>query len=83
MKIYEIIEGRIKNTYSAFDQLRGNEIIAREIRQTYNKCVRGRLKNPLVKKFTRHWAESIINNPEVTINSQLVEMLSEIIRLCS
>jgi hypothetical protein len=82
MNISEIIEG-IKNTGILLDIIRGNQILAREIRQTYNKVIRGKCRTPSTKLFTKNWAEYIKNNTEVQLNSQLVEMLEEIIKYCS
>jgi hypothetical protein len=82
MKLLDIIEG-IKNTSKLFDIIRGNQIVAREIRQTYNKVIRGKVKSPLEKLNLIRWAEYQQTSNQIGQNTQLIQMLDEIIKRCS
>ena len=82
MKLSQILEG-IKNTGKIFDILSGYQPIAREIRQTYNKCIKGKIKNPYAKNATIWWSQELLRNNYIQTNPQLVNMLNEIIKLCS
>lgn len=39
MRLYEILEAKIKNTGHIFDKFKGISAEAREIRQIYNLCI--------------------------------------------
>lgn len=82
MNITEIIES-IKNTGKIFDVLRGNQTLAREIRQTYNKVIRGKVKGTDEKISIKFWAEYAKHINDVQQNPQLVQMLDEIIMRCA
>jgi hypothetical protein len=54
MKIEEIFESKLPNSskYRLIDTLSDISKNAKEIRQTYNKCYKNKLRSPLKKRFT-------------------------------
>ena len=80
MRLYEILEAKIKNTGHIFDKFKGISAEAREIRQIYNLCIN---KNLSIEKRRQimFWATYIINDTLLQQNSELIDMLDEIIRI--
>lgn len=61
------------------DIINDDTILPREIRQTYIKCYKNKLKSPLKKKATLWWAEFMSMTPR---NQELEDMLNFIIEYC-
>jgi hypothetical protein len=82
MKISEILEARLKNTGHTFDAIRGISEEARDIRQIYNFCLKNKL-TPSKKSNIVIWATYIKGVDAIRQNADLINMLDEIIRICS
>ena len=63
MKISDIIEGKLPNKNIVFDILKEISQEPREIKQTYNKCYRDKLKSPVKKRVTLLWAQYMLMAP--------------------
>jgi hypothetical protein len=79
MKASEIFEGMLPNKHRVFDIINDDTILPREIRQTYIKCYKNKLRSPLKKRATLLWAEFMLLTPR---NQELKDMLNFIIEYC-
>jgi hypothetical protein len=79
MNLQDIIEGKLPNKHKFLDALINVRSEPREIRQTYNKCYKNKLKNPSKKRATLMWAEFMLTKPR---NLELKAMLEFIIEHC-
>lgn len=79
MKISDVIEGKLPNKNMVFDILREVTQEPREIRQTYNKCYKNKLKSPVKKRATLLWAQYMLMAPR---HDELKDMLNFIIEYC-
>ena len=81
MRLYELLEA-LRNRNKVVDALVDNNVLAREITQTYNKAIKPNFKQDQ-KTFHLWWAQYYINDSKVKMNPDLVAMLNEIITICS
>lgn len=79
MKIFDVVEGKLPNKHVIFDVLSEIKNEPMEIRQTYNKCYKNKIKSPNKKRATVLWAEFMLATPR---NKELKDMLDFIIDYC-